>query len=108
MAHYADTGQWPADQAAFTDDPGTVTGWDGPYIDKWPPKNPWGGSYTYMNGTDLWDGDGDTEVYIRIDLVNDQSQDIIDAQIDGAEALDDGDVQEDVGGNFSILIADES
>lgn len=54
LAYYADTGQWPrspengsnSDLGFLVDpDPG-VNGWNGPYLESWPPKNPWGGVYS--------------------------------------------------------------
>jgi len=58
MAFYADTGTWPADRcnAAFTSNTnctyyrGTYRGWDGPYLEKWPPTAKWGGVYLFRNG----------------------------------------------------------
>jgi len=60
MAYYADTGAWPADIAnttgrgLVTND--SVSGWDGPYLDKWPGKGQWGnGTYGFAtNGTARW------------------------------------------------------
>jgi general secretion pathway protein G len=61
QAYYADTGQWPKNPAAggdpgFINEPDKdagVDGWNGPYLDRWPEKNPWGGTYTlsYMEKT---------------------------------------------------------
>ena len=85
LAYYSDMGFWPADVCP-DDDPGFTqqqaynvrTGgapaclssgqyptnwqailsqsWDGPYLDKWPLLNPWGGSYDYENwpGSGIW------------------------------------------------------
>ena len=57
MVFYADTGTWPADRcnAAFTSNTnctyiGTYRGWDGPYLEKWPPTAKWGGVYLFRNG----------------------------------------------------------
>ncbi len=54
LAYYADTGQWPQSPAsASSSDPGFlanpdpgIDGWNGPYLESWPPKNPWGGVYS--------------------------------------------------------------
>jgi len=68
MAYYADTGTWPADCAAspctalVTND-GTA-GWDGPYLEKWPPEAKWAGVYLLRRAADSdaivggydWDG----------------------------------------------------
>jgi general secretion pathway protein G len=59
QAYYADTGQWPespvnneeenkGSDPGFINNPGPdpdVVGWNGPYLDRWPEKNPWGGTY---------------------------------------------------------------
>jgi general secretion pathway protein G len=61
LAYNADTGQWPqspevnegneenkGSDPGFINNPGTdpgVDGWNGPYLDRWPEKNPWGGTY---------------------------------------------------------------
>lgn len=53
LSYYSDTGMWPADSAAkegfVTTPTAAVEGWDGPYIEAWPTKNPWGGVYTFKN-----------------------------------------------------------
>ena len=53
LNHYADTGRWPKNAGAG-DDPNLmvnkdrgVNNWNGPYLDHWKAKNPWGGSYDY-------------------------------------------------------------
>ena len=70
MSCYSDTGQWIA---ACTGDPAgtplcsaslfivnggngvtgatTTAGWDGPYLEKWPPQAKWAGFYNYANNT---------------------------------------------------------
>jgi general secretion pathway protein G len=53
LAYYSDTGLWPADSPGggdpgFLDDPG-VAGWNGPYLESWPGKNPWGGTYAFVH-----------------------------------------------------------
>jgi len=70
MAFYADTGQWPASGTTtdmtpngFLADPSTsaapVRGWDGPYLEKWPPTAKWGGAYTFVSGVDETGVDND-------------------------------------------------
>jgi general secretion pathway protein G len=60
MSYYGDTGTWPATCAStaacavgFVSAPApAVTGWDGPYLEKWPAAAKWGGgTYTYFSGT---------------------------------------------------------
>jgi general secretion pathway protein G len=50
MAYYADTGQWPvncSDGSGFVNNTSAPSGWDGPYLEKWPAHSQWGGSYTF-------------------------------------------------------------
>ncbi|MBE3572852.1 MAG: prepilin-type N-terminal cleavage/methylation domain-containing protein [Moorella humiferrea] len=63
---YTDTGIWPPSSDTAGEDPGLVnasewestpSGWNGPYLERWPSKNPWGGTYTYKKQDDsstLW------------------------------------------------------
>ncbi|OIQ10976.1 prepilin-type N-terminal cleavage/methylation domain-containing protein [Neomoorella thermoacetica] len=86
---YTDTGKWP-DSNANGQDPGLVTkpntssnsnltstdlnNWNGPYLERWPSKNPWGGKYYYLNDANQnWDSqsDGDLARYLQLDSVPD-------------------------------------
>lgn len=53
LNYYTDTGTWPTDNAGntgFVVAPSSPpSGWNGPYLERWPSKNPWGGTYTYRN-----------------------------------------------------------
>ncbi|MDW8802734.1 type II secretion system protein GspG [Clostridium sp. A1-XYC3] len=54
LSYYSDTGKWPGDEA---DEDGFVKddskeGWNGPYMEKWKSKNPWGGDYEFVEGVD--------------------------------------------------------
>ena len=58
---YTDTGQWAPSSTSTVPDAYLVTkptsgynGWNGPYLERWPSKNPWGGTYTYYKDGD-WD-----------------------------------------------------
>lgn len=82
LNYYGDTGRWPAtttdgkggaaagSASLLTDSTTHTNGWNGPYIEKWPTKNPWGGTYTFYNGAYRdWDADGsanDTARYIQL------------------------------------------
>ncbi|OPX28142.1 MAG: hypothetical protein B1H08_06510 [Candidatus Omnitrophica bacterium 4484_171] len=90
MAYYSDTGVWPADgttTAGFvTDD--SVSGWDGPYLEKWPPRDNWGGTYTFQNDSARdWDGDGSNDAarYISVTLIPQTVCAKINTQLDGTE-----------------------
>jgi len=65
LSHYVDTGLWTHPGVWCVDNPGVGCikwedsffvvdlgdlGWDGPYLDKAPPLNPWGKKYAYVNG----------------------------------------------------------
>jgi len=98
MAFYADTGIWPESRDVILADkasPDEITGWDGPYIDKWPPKTPWGGAYGLVSAAGPWDGDSSTEVFLTLpdESVNSSSQAAICNAIDGDDVLTTGDVR---------------
>ncbi len=98
MAYYSDTGQWPGDgstTAGFVTDDGT-SGWDGPYLEKWPARANWGGAYTFQNDNARdWDGDGsnDTARYVQVTNVPSTAANKIDVQLDGTAGLNAGSVQ---------------
>ena len=52
MSYYSDTGNWPANNntTGFTQSDG-VSGWSGPYMEKWPQRNAWGGVYLWRKDT---------------------------------------------------------
>jgi len=71
MSYYSDCGVWPPSSAAAGTAPvgvaaavAGVAGWDGPYIEKWPPLARWSGTYSYYQAADenalvggyAWDG----------------------------------------------------
>lgn len=50
LSYFLDVGSWPADgsgAAGFVTKPSGVAGWNGPYIQKWPAVNAFGGTYKY-------------------------------------------------------------
>jgi general secretion pathway protein G len=88
MAYYVDTGVWPANGATtrglVLND--TAIGWDGPYLEKWPPMAKWGGNYSFQNNAAVdWSGDAapDTARYIAVTLVPLVSAQRIDQGVDG-------------------------
>jgi general secretion pathway protein G len=74
LNYYTDVGDWPGHQSTnsdpgFTTNVGNKTGWNGPYLERWPSKNPWGGEYRFQNGTYIdWDGQSgnDPAVYLKL------------------------------------------
>ncbi|MFH1363181.1 MAG: prepilin-type N-terminal cleavage/methylation domain-containing protein [Candidatus Omnitrophota bacterium] len=54
MSYYSDTGAWVATCATSPCNAGFIAtdaaaGWDGPYLEKWPPAAKWAGNYTWVN-----------------------------------------------------------
>ncbi|MDN5331986.1 MAG: ral secretion pathway protein [Tepidanaerobacteraceae bacterium] len=84
---YADTGKWPpsssdgqgsntpVDAYLVTDpeDDDNYPGWNGPYLDRWPAKNPWGGTYTFKNEN--------SERYLELDSVPPSAADRMEADL---------------------------
>jgi general secretion pathway protein G len=86
MAYYADTGQWPASMSngsgLVTND--SVSGWDGPYLEKWPARGAWGGCYTYTRNT--------THRWVSLANVTNNSAAKVDQQVDGGDGSGAGSV----------------
>lgn len=84
---YTDIGKWPDSSSAVGTDPGFVTkpstssnissddlnNWNGPYLERWPEKNPWGGKYTFKN-------EG-SERYLELDSVPSSAADRMEADL---------------------------
>ncbi len=60
LMYYSDVGTWPTPDNDFTNNDNETDifitgdgsdGWDGPYLEKWPTRDPWGGPYTLATGT---------------------------------------------------------
>ncbi len=55
LTYYSDVGTWATSASAA--DPGFVSNvasnsaWNGPYIERWPSRNPWGGTYQVTSGS---------------------------------------------------------
>ncbi|OQX52656.1 MAG: hypothetical protein B5M48_04820 [Candidatus Omnitrophica bacterium 4484_213] len=109
MSFYADTGTWPADgcEEAFTANDncasGTYSGWDGPYLEKWPTLAKWGGAYTFEKQTDnvapyanAWGGNGIEKRFVRITSVPETAAQKISTALDGDAA---GDAAADTSGS---------
>ncbi|KXO08918.1 type II secretion system major pseudopilin GspG [Marinobacter excellens] len=51
-AYFIDTGKFPSSQqglGALRDKPSSVSGWNGPYLQKELPSDPWGNPYVYRS-----------------------------------------------------------
>jgi general secretion pathway protein G len=84
MSYYSDTGNWPANanSTGFTDSDGR-SGWDGPYLEKWPQRNPWGGVYSWRNmaAVTLFGGNATTR-YISANNVPQAGANKVDTNLD--------------------------
>jgi general secretion pathway protein G len=97
LNYYTDTGKWPTEPTTAGEDPGFVTepagvdGWNGPYLERWPNRNPWGGNYQYHNDNEEnFDGEAADERYLKITNVPQSAAERIDVELDGAEGRDKG------------------
>ncbi len=55
IVYYTDVGTWPDDISKLMSD--NATGWDGPYLEKDPGNDPWGGAYALTTTTPgNWNG----------------------------------------------------
>lgn len=89
LAYHADTGAWPESTASSESgesgetggkDPGlaekpndNLEGWNGPYLDRWPEKNPWGGTYMLVY-TKISGNNGD-KLYLKLSKVPESAVD---------------------------------
>ena len=114
MSYYADTGAWPANGSTTVGLIATdgVAGWDGPYLETWPPFAKWGGAYTFQNdAAQDWNGagPGDTARYLQITFVPQRSAAGIDQRVDGIASSTAGSVRYDaaVPATIRLLISTE-
>ena len=128
MAYYSDAGQWPA-QAEGTPPRSTTTegfittpapavaGWDGPYLEKWPPVARWGGgAVTYWLRSDAvapyatgWGAAGVNKRMVEITLVPEEAARRISLELDGTQAAvgsadTDGVVRYNAGTTVTLLM----
>jgi general secretion pathway protein G len=92
MAFYSDTGMWPdvctttACAAEFITS-SSKNGWDGPYLEKWPPQAKWGGGYNWNNAANtavfLTGGSNAGERYVTVTNVPFAAAVAIDKALDG-------------------------
>ncbi|MCX7926675.1 MAG: prepilin-type N-terminal cleavage/methylation domain-containing protein, partial [Candidatus Omnitrophica bacterium] len=93
MAFYSDIGVWPAScstptecaQVGFINQNASLTGWDGPYLEKWPQASKWNGIVAYINNanTSFFGSPGAGERYVNMTNVPFTAAQKIDIQIDG-------------------------
>ncbi len=86
LMYYSDVGTWPytdnnfgsdsdelvafIDGGAYSNGETVSDSWDGPYLEKWPTRNPWGGTYTlashqFAGGTDYYTSFGADAVTVK-------------------------------------------
>ncbi len=89
LNYYTDTGVWPvdgADSIGFITTSG-IDGWNGPYLERWPARNPWGGDYTFRNGVAV-SGISITSSYkyLELDDLTTDARTRLEADLDGGTA----------------------
>ncbi|MCS7234027.1 MAG: prepilin-type N-terminal cleavage/methylation domain-containing protein [Synergistetes bacterium] len=91
LAYYIDVGDWPNQlQDLITS---SVTGWDGPYLEKLPTKSPWGNySLTKTKPTGLYTG-VNYSLFVSVATVPIEVAKKIDVDLDGTESATSGAVQ---------------
>lgn len=114
---YTDTGKWAPSYTSTIPDSYLVTkpssgydGWNGPYLERWPSKNPWGDDYQYINDPDGGNfGTTSGERFLTIKSIPKTAAQRIDADLDGTEDGTKGIVRYDFGTNptddVTILIS---
>lgn len=84
MSYYSDTGNWPANNNTtgfIAND--TTSGWSGPYMEKWPQRDAWGGTYSWRNDqAQVFAGAGINERYVIATQVASASAGKLDTNID--------------------------
>lgn len=99
LGYYTDTGKWPGTQSTGVD-PGLavatlagVDGFNGPYLEKWPSKNPWGGNYAYevLGATSAAFATGNK--VIKLDKVPLEAAKRLDLDLDGKAGPTEGSVR---------------
>ncbi|WP_315119383.1 type II secretion system protein GspG [uncultured Clostridium sp.] len=104
LSYYSDMGLWPNkeekgkdEENLFIKGSGLEPNWNGPYLEKWPNKNPWGGTYKIVTS-------GDT-VKLELDKVPEKAAKKIDLDLDGTENPDGGIViYTTSGGTYTVTI----
>lgn len=101
LAYYIDVGDWPNQlQDLITS---SVTGWDGPYLEKLPQKSPWGDyGLTKTKPTGLYSG-VTYSLFVSAASVPIEAAKKIDVDLDGTEGATSGAVQYNASGTTTTL-----
>jgi general secretion pathway protein G len=101
-SYFTDTSAWPISSANFTSNAGAVTGWDGPYLDKWPAGGRWPSSnYTWTVSTTRRFGPANApERYIRVSALGTGVAAKLDTQMDPGTTRTTGIVRHDAAGTY--------
>ncbi|MEG6510862.1 prepilin-type N-terminal cleavage/methylation domain-containing protein [Desulforamulus ruminis] len=98
LNYYTDTGVWPLDEATggsssragfLVNGTGTnaVNGWNGPYLERWPARNPWGGTYTFERGTSVDAADITSSYkFLTLNSLTNDARTRLEADLDGGAA----------------------
>ena len=120
MAFYSDIGYWPDNTSNgsgfINNSTGSVSNlsWDGPYLEKWPMRNPWSGNYSFNSSSIYdWSGDGTPEQarYITATNIpattNTSAAGRVDLQLDGVLGNGTGTIRYTYpAANTTLLMAD--
>lgn len=100
LSYYSDMGVWPDkdvkgkdEENLFIKGSGLEPNWNGPYLEKWPNKNPWGGTYEYikLNSNTIPGGEANKAYYcIKLEQVPTKAIERLEADLDGNDGTDKG------------------
>ncbi|WP_084284835.1 prepilin-type N-terminal cleavage/methylation domain-containing protein [Clostridium lundense] len=118
LSYYSDMGTWPNDKNKGGDpgfmennsDKDNKINWNGPYLEKWPTKNPWGGEYYFivtkdLNTTNLKLENG-TKV-LKLNNVNSNAINRLEADLDGDKNGKEGIVRYDANNIVYLIISEQ-
>lgn len=112
LGYYSDTGAWPdtsTGNIGFVSQD-SASGWNGPYLEKWPNKNPWGGNYIFRKNSN-----GSVNVpigavasnnykYLELDGVNSKAIERLEADLDGNNDPTTGVVRHDTNDKTKVYL----
>lgn len=97
LGFYADCGVWPENghAPAFMSNldlaSNPITGWDGPYLERWPTTSPWGASFVWVNDAGTFiNSNAGNERFVSIGSVPQKAAEKIDLNMDGSSGVNVG------------------